>query len=78
MTTREGQKFSGICYKLEEQYPIATVERKELLKFASLSRNKVPRFTAAGFFEIDRTTHFGFLTVAATYFIILIQFNQAG
>lgn len=77
MTSREAQNFTDICYRLEEDCPISSVERKELLKFERLARAKTPRFSAAGFFDIDRTTHFAFLSVTATYFIILIQFNQA-
>lgn len=77
MTTSQAHAITEACYKLEDECPIDSRERKELLQLARLSRNKVPYFTAADFFNIDRTTLFAFLSVATTYAIIIIQFNQS-
>lgn len=67
----------NICYDLEEHFPSSSVERKEALKLVRLARYKGPCFSAAGFFNVDRKTLFGFLNVTTTYFIIIIQFNQS-
>lgn len=77
MTTVQAQLITDTCYKLEDEFAIGSKERKELLQLAKLSRINTPYFSAAGFFNMDRTTLFGFLSVATTYVIIIIQFNQS-
>lgn len=77
ITTREAGKLIDICYTIEEDFPSSSAERKEVLKLVRLGRYKNPCFSAAGFFNIDRKTFFGFLNVTTTYFIIIIQFNQS-
>lgn len=50
--------------------------RYELIKLALLARDLKPEFTAAGFFVINRITFFTVLSVATTYFIVILQFTN--
>lgn len=75
-TTREVSKITGICYDIVERLPTESKEREEILRFIQLSRSEIGHFSAAGFFTLSRTTILELLSVAATYSIIIIQFQQ--
>jgi gustatory receptor len=64
-----------LCYKIQKDFLDDSKERKELMLLAREISDSGARFTAADFFEINRSTFFGILSVTTTYLIILIQFN---
>lgn len=75
-TTREAQNIIGVCYDMQEHFPELSVEREELLRLVDIALHERVHFSAADFFDLNRTTIFGVLSVTATYYIITIQFNQ--
>ncbi|KAJ3648136.1 hypothetical protein Zmor_019959 [Zophobas morio] len=75
--TQEGKRFVDLCYKLQEEAPEGSCEGKSLLKWANISQRYVPDFSAAGFFDIDKSLIFAFAGNVATYFIITIQLNES-
>lgn len=46
-----------------------------MLNLIMLARSINPCYTAAEFFNVNRSTLFALLSVTTTYFIIMIQFN---
>lgn len=75
ITTSETKKVVKLACRFQETMPIAAPERTELYNLIVLARNINPRYTAADFFNLNRTTLFALLSVTTTYFIIIIQFN---
>lgn len=73
----EGQKTIKLCYKLQEDFLDSSMERKELMRLAKNVGCNAPVFSAAGFFEINKTTLFSLLSATTTYFIVVIQFSQS-
>lgn len=74
--TAASKKLSFLCYKLQEKVK----EVSQLTVVVNLARelkSNVATFSAADFFEINNNTLFGILASATTYFIIIIQFNNA-
>ncbi|XP_044254770.1 gustatory receptor 68a-like [Tribolium madens] len=69
------KKISSVCYKLQEDFDDNSRERRELILFAKEILDNPVKFTASDFFEINRSTFFGIISVTTTYLIILIQFN---
>lgn len=70
------KKLSFLCYKLQEE----VTEVAQIPAVINLAREleaNVATFSAADFFEINNNTLFGILASATTYFIIIIQFNNA-
>lgn len=66
----------GICYDMQERLPSNSEERQELLHFIALANNELVCFSSAGFFSLNRSTVLGILSVTATYYIIIIQFQE--
>lgn len=64
-----------LAHKLQEDMPLMSTERNEVLNLIMLAKNVNPCYTAAEFFNVNRTTLFALLSVTTTYFIIIIQFN---
>ncbi|XP_023311697.1 uncharacterized protein LOC111692154 [Anoplophora glabripennis] len=64
------------CYRLEQTLPLFSKELEELDSLKKLIRNKRPKLTAAGFFEIRRSTLLSLLSTTTTYFIVALQFNS--
>lgn len=75
VTTCETKKVIKLASAIQEDLPLMSLERKEMLNLIMLVRNINPHYTAADFFKVNRTTLFGLLSVATTNFIIIIQFN---
>ncbi|XP_044256029.1 gustatory and pheromone receptor 39a-like [Tribolium madens] len=72
----ESQKIVLLCYKMMEKFPERSQEQEELLLAAQVIEKSVANFTAAGFFDVNRSTLFGILATTTTYLIVTIQFNQ--
>lgn len=66
LTTREADRLAVICY----------IKQQDFTELAVLAGNLRTKFTAADFFEINRTTLFSLLSVVTTYFIIILEFRQ--
>lgn len=73
--TRETRKIIILAHKLQEEMPLMSLERNEILNLILLAKNVNPCYNAIGFFKINRTTLFALLRVTTTYFIIIVQFN---
>ncbi|EFA02932.2 gustatory receptor 98 [Tribolium castaneum] len=72
----ESQQTVFLCYKLMEKFPERSHEQQELYMAAQVIEKSVANFTAAGFFDVKRSTLFGILATTTTYLIVTIQFNQ--
>ncbi|KAJ8918010.1 hypothetical protein NQ315_011463 [Exocentrus adspersus] len=73
---REAEELLTNCYKLEQTLPLLSKELEELESLKRLIKNKTPKLTAAGFFEIRRSTLLSLLSTTTTYFIVALQFNS--
>ncbi|XP_018565606.1 equilibrative nucleoside transporter 3 isoform X2 [Anoplophora glabripennis] len=73
---RETDKLLMNCYMLEQTLPLRSKELEELDSLKELIKNKRPTLTAAGFFEIRRSTLLSLLSSTTTYFIVALQFNS--
>lgn len=71
---REVERFSRICYKYQESFN--SEDKQFLLILANHAIINRPIFTAAGFFEINRSTIFALFGTLGTYFFVVLQFNQ--
>jgi len=69
---RENLKTKSLCYK------IARTQSKEVNEKIKFLTNQVcsrePKFSAAGFFDVDLSMVFMFINLVATYIVVLIQF----
>lgn len=76
LTTKEASRMVTICYTQQQLYPESFAEYREFAKLAVLGGNLHVEFTAAGFFEINRTTLYKLICVVTTYFIVIVQFRK--
>lgn len=72
----EADELLTNCYKLEQSLPLLSKELKELNSLKKLIMDNSPKLTAAGFFEIRRSTLLSLLGTTTTYFIVALQFNS--
>uniref|UniRef100_A0A6P7G9E4 Gustatory receptor n=1 Tax=Diabrotica virgifera virgifera TaxID=50390 RepID=A0A6P7G9E4_DIAVI len=78
VTSKEGKELTKICYHLFDE---CVSHRKHsevpqlLLQFIEYCTNFPPTFTAADFYEIERTTILEILGIALTYLIVVVQFD---
>ncbi|XP_049820550.1 uncharacterized protein LOC126264902 [Aethina tumida] len=70
---KEGENIAITAFKHEKSFPLNSEERRELLNLAHYVVQRKIRFTAAGFFEVNRRNIFALFGTTTTYFIILIQ-----
>lgn len=75
-TLQEAKASIKICHDLQEQLPPQSEAREEMFRLLSIMKSRKPRFSAGGFFDVNRHTIFSVLYVATTYFIIIIQLRQ--
>lgn len=75
-TIKEAKQFITTCHKLQKNCVTSSTDNKELLILLTTVTRTNAIYTAAGFFDIDRTTIFGLLSVITTYFIVIVQFNK--
>lgn len=71
----EGMKIVKVCHEI--QAVLNPYDRREILNLMVLVNSKRPRYTAAGYFVLNRCSLFALLSVITTYFIILVQFHQS-
>lgn len=64
------------CYYLDIEIKSESV-RNDLKTIENCIRNVPPVFTAAGFFRLNQGLFSTFCSILVTYFIIIIQFNNA-
>ncbi|XP_030752758.1 putative gustatory receptor 28a [Sitophilus oryzae] len=74
---RSSEKLLITCLNLQEKYPSSSDEYHELSVFADKLSHRKIQFTAANFFEIQRSTLFGVIGNTTTYFIALVQFGNS-
>ncbi|XP_023312412.1 gustatory receptor 68a-like [Anoplophora glabripennis] len=73
---RETDRLLTNCYRLELTLPLHSKELEELDILKKIIKNNRPQMTAAGFFEIKRSTLLALLSTTTTYFIVALQFNS--
>jgi gustatory receptor len=76
-TVKEAKRFVDLCYKLQEKCMQESKEIEVLTKLVDHSKNFTPEFSAAGFFNINKSIIFSLVGNVATYFIITIQLNES-
>jgi gustatory receptor len=76
-TLKEAKKFVDLCYKLQEQFIQESKEIEVLSRLVDHSKNFKREFSAAGFFDINKSIIFSLVGNVATYLIITIQLNQS-
>jgi gustatory receptor len=54
---------------------LSAKEKEELMQFSDVIQQNFPRFSAARFFNIDRSTILSILSTVVTFLIIMIQFE---
>lgn len=72
----ESKKLLVTCYRMEQLLPPFSNEKEELMSLENVLKTKRPTFTAAGFFEIKKSTLLSLLSTTATYFVVSIQFSS--
>nr|WJJ63349.1 gustatory receptor 9 [Pachyrhinus yasumatsui] len=77
VTMRAAENLLVTCYNLQEKYHSSSMEFKELDNFANKLINRKIKFTAANYFDINRSTMFGLFWNITTCFIALVQFDSA-
>ena len=65
-----------LCYQLQQECSDDSYE-ESLKKWTSISQRYMPEFSAAGFFNINKTLLFTIVGNVATYFIIAVQLNES-
>lgn len=70
----EARNIVKVCQEIQEDADAA--QREEIFNLLTLVKAKWPRYTAAGYFVVNRSSLFALFSVATTYFIILVQFHQ--
>lgn len=71
---KSGEKFITTCYVLQTGLGRSLL-RTELLYLAHYAENLKPKFSAAGFYQVNQLILAGIFSVVTTYAIISIQFN---
>lgn len=72
---QESNNLSIKCYQLQQNFPMVLKENEELEKLQNLIKKKGPKFTAANFFEIKRSTLLSLISTTTTYMIVVLQLN---
>ena len=73
---KEALKVVGFAYKLRKNFPSAlSRQRVEVNEFIDFVIRNFPKFSAAGFFDIDRSTIFKLLGTVTTLLIVMVQFD---
>lgn len=70
------QKISSTCYKILESDVVSTELRNELFFLAHYIKDEPSEFTAAGFFNVNRSTLCSLFSVTITYFIVALQLTN--
>lgn len=72
----EAVYMTGLCFSFEQTLSAKSDLRAELLKLAQLTKANLPKLSAAGYFDIDKTIILSWFSVIATYSLVLIQLNE--
>jgi gustatory receptor len=75
---REAETMLTKSYVLRRHTEMLSPKEKEkLIQFSDVIQQNFPRFSAARFFNIDRSTILSILTTVVTFLIIMIQFQSS-
>ncbi|EFA09283.1 gustatory receptor 37 [Tribolium castaneum] len=75
---KEAQKSLVLTYEMRWYCQTATMEEKqELYEFSNFVSQHLPKFSAANFFDIERSTILSVLGTACTFLIIIVQFRNS-
>ena len=75
-TAEEAQKIIDVCFQLQEEYNAESREAKALNKLLNHAKNFKPKFTASGFFKLNKSVVLTVVANVATYLIITVQFKE--
>lgn len=76
IASAEAQDTVNICYEIQENCPAVSTEREEFFTLITIAKNEEVQFTAADFFQVNRSIFFDILNVTVMYIIIVIQFYE--
>jgi hypothetical protein len=74
---KEAKRFVDLCYKLQEEFIQESKEIEVLTRLVDHSNNFMRKFSAAGYFKINKGIILSLVGNVATYFIITIQLNES-
>lgn len=77
LVEKEAKSIVRQCYKHFECPLLMESRKNDLLAFALVAKNNLPKFTAWGFFNLTRGTILALLNTTSTYMIISYQFRNA-
>jgi hypothetical protein len=72
--TSEVNKILSVAYSLDKHS--LGDGRNDLTKFIDVVKDNFPTFSAARFFDINRSTIFGIFDATITFLIVMIQFES--
>ncbi|KAJ8917121.1 hypothetical protein NQ315_012611 [Exocentrus adspersus] len=72
----ESKKLLPVCYWLEQVLPRSSKEMEVLKSLENIVKSKPAKMTAAGFFDIDRSTLVSVFSATTMYYLVCIQFNK--
>ena len=73
----EAQRFLDLCYKSKDRFNLESRQIAMITEMISYSKRFCRKFSAKGFFVINKTIVFNFSGLIATYVIITMQFNES-
>ncbi|XP_076256809.1 uncharacterized protein LOC143194114 [Rhynchophorus ferrugineus] len=76
MTKRQSLQLLSICYNLIDGQLLSSEVHQELQIFIGQMKSRPVCFSAAGFFEIKRSTTFSIVGTTATYFIVFVELRN--
>ncbi|XP_060532093.1 gustatory receptor family protein 3-like [Cylas formicarius] len=77
MVSSQSNKLVTTCYAIQKNLNIFCERRQELVDFCDQIEMRKVKFSAARFFTINRSVIFTHVSVAASYFIVIVQFLNA-
>jgi gustatory receptor len=73
---KEYDQLLDLAWKLEASLSTSTSQKtREIKMFINFLQGNLPRFVAARFFTIDKSTLFKMLNTSITFLLVIIQFD---
>lgn len=73
----EAKVTEKLCFAFQDQVFQKGEQRQELLILANAVGRRIPVFSAAGYFQINKETLMSIFSTITTYVIVLIQLNDS-
>ena len=76
LVVTEAQKILLISNKLKRSYSVENPSKISVEKFCKSIEENLPRFSAARFFDVSRSTIMNILGCVVSFFIVMIQLRH--